>query len=174
MQTERGLVVLDYKTKYRMITIVYIILIAVLVLFSYISYKAANKYLKYPFQNWEKSDLPYITIDVQGHQLNMIADSGGGMSVIRKEALDKISYTPSTRIVEMLALSNEGGLPSEVVTIPITINGKEFETDFLVFYSDDIGGFKRRGISMDGLLGVEFFKKTGGIVDFNTKTVKFP
>lgn len=157
-----------------MLTIVYIILGAVLGLFAYICFNAADKYLKYPFQNWEKSDIPYITIDVQGHQLNMIADSGGSMCIIRKDVLNEIDYKPSTRAVEMRALTNEG-LPSEIVTIPITINGKEFDTDFIVYDLDDIGGFKYKcGVEMHGLLGVEFFKATGGIVDFNNQTVKFP
>lgn len=157
-----------------MLTIVYIILGAVLGLFAYICLNAADKYLKYPFQNWEKSDIPYITIDVQGHQLNMVADSGGSMCIIRKDVLNEIDYKPSTRAVEMRALTNEG-LPSEIVTIPITINEKEFDIDFIVYNSDDIGGFKYKcGVEMHGLLGVEFFKATGGIVDFNNQTVKFP
>lgn len=157
-----------------MITIISFILAVVFALFAYICFKAVNRYLKYPFQNWEKSDIPYITIDVQGHQLNMIADSGGSMCIIRKDVLNEIDYKSSTRAVEMRALTNEG-LPSEIVTIPITINGKEFDTDFIVYDLDDIGGFKYKcGVEMHGLLGVEFFRATGGIVDFNNQTVKFP
>ena len=163
----------DFKIK-NMITIISFILAGIFALFSYICFKAANRYLKYPFQNWEKSDIPYITIDIQGHQLNMIADSGGSMCIIRKDVLNEIDYKPSTRTVEICALTNEG-LPSEVVTVPIIINEKEFDIDFIVYNSDDIGGFKYKcGVEMHGLLGVEFFKATGGIVDFNTKTVKFP
>lgn len=157
-----------------MLTIVYIILGAVLGLFAYICFNAADKYLKYPFQNWEKADLPYIVLDTRGRKLNMIIDSGSAMSIIKRGALKNIDHELTTRIVNVYALSREGAVESEVVSIPIIVNGNEINTDFLVYDGDDIGGFKKHGIAIDGLLGVEFFKATGGIVDFNTKTVKFP
>ena len=73
----------------------------------------------------------------------------------------------------MAALTDES-VNSEVVAIPININGKKIKTDFVVYDSDDIACFRKHGIIMDGLLGVEFFKATKGLIDFKNQAVKFP
>ena len=135
--------------------------------------KYMGKPVYYPFQSWEKSDLPFITLDVQGHQMNMITDSAAAVSIIRKEVLKNITYEPNSRRVDLVSLTADG-LHSEVVSIPITINGKEIKTDFVVYDNDDIACFRKHGIIMDGLLGVEFFKASKGLIDFSKQTVKFP
>lgn len=127
----------------------------------------------YTFQSWEKSDLPFISIDVQGYKLNMITDSAAAVSIIRKDVLKNLNYEESSRSINLAALTEES-VNSEVVAIPIDINGKEIKTDFVVYDSDDIACFKKHGIIMDGLLGVEFFKATKGMIDFQNQTVKFP
>lgn len=139
---------------------------------SFLSRKCIRSTAKYPFQRWEKSDLPFITVNVQGNSLNMIADSAGAVSIIRKEVLNKISYEPNSRKINLAALTDDK-IQSDVVSIPITINGKEIKTDFVVYDSDDIACFKKHGIVMDGLLGVEFFKASNGIIDFKSQAVKF-
>lgn len=145
----------------------------VITILALIARKKVNSTVNYSFQSWEKSDLPFITLDVQGHSLNMITDSAAALSLIRKEVLKDLSYEPSCRNVSLMALTDEG-LPSEVVTIPINVNGKEIKTDFVVYDSDDIACFRKHGIIMDGLLGVEFFKATKGTINFQNQTVKFP
>lgn len=151
----------------------FILIILLLFFLSFIVRKLLKNNPDYPFQSWEKSDLPFITIDVQGHSLNMITDSAAAVSIIRKEALKNLSYEPSSRSVNLAALTDES-VNSEVVVIPITINGKVIKTDFVVYDSDDIACFRKHGIIMDGLFGVEFFKATKGLIDFNNQTVKFP
>ena len=145
----------------------------VFIALSFIAKRSMNSAAKYSFQSWEKSDLPFINIDVQGHSLNMITDSAAAVSIIRKDVLKNLTYEQSSRSVNLAALTDES-VNSEVVAIPITINGKEVKTDFVVYDSDDIACFKRHGIIMDGLLGVEFFKATKGLIDFKNQTVKFP
>jgi hypothetical protein len=145
----------------------------VLVAVSLMTRKQMKSTTKYSFQSWEKSDLPFINIDVQGHSLNMITDSAAAVSIIRKDTLKNLIYEPSSRSVNLAALTDES-VNSEVVAIPININGKEIKTDFVVYDSDDIACFRKHGIIMDGLLGVEFFKATKGMIDFQNQTVKFP
>ena len=147
-------------------------LLFLLLILSFLSRKCIRSTAKYPFQRWEKSDLPFITVNVQGNSLNMIADSAGAVSIIRKEVLNKISYEPNSRKINLAALTDDK-IQSDVVSIPITINGKEIKTDFVVYDSDDIACFKKHGIVMDGLLGVEFFKASNGIIDFKSQAVKF-
>lgn len=145
----------------------------VFIALSFIAKRYMNSTAKYSFQSWEKSDLPFINIDVQGHSLNMITDSAAAVSIIRKDVLKNLTYDRSSRSVNLAALTDES-VNSEVVAIPININGKEVKTDFVVYDSDDIACFKKHGIIMDGLLGVEFFKATKGMIDFQNQTVKFP
>ena len=153
--------------------IILIGIVLLLLLSSYIARKYMSSTVKYSFQSWEKSDLPFITLDVQGHNLNMITDSAAAVSIIRKDVLKNLNYEESSRSVNLAALTDES-VNSEVVAIPININGKEIKTDFVVYDSDDIACFKKHGIIMDGLLGVEFFKATKGLIDFKNQTVKFP
>jgi hypothetical protein len=153
--------------------LIFVGIILLLIALSYIAKQHINSTANYSFQSWEKSDLPFINIDVQGHSLNMITDSAAAVSIIRKEVLKDLTFEPSSRSVNLAALTDES-VNSEVVAIPININGKEIKTDFVVYDSDDIACFKKHGIIMDGLLGVEFFKATKGIIDFKNQTVKFP
>lgn len=148
-------------------------LVLLLIILSFIAKHYVNSTANYSFQSWEKSDLPFINIDVQGHSLNMITDSAAAVSIIRKDSLKDLNYEPSSRSINLAALTEES-VNSEVVAIPININGKEIKTDFVVYDSDDIACFKKHGIIMDGLLGVEFFKATKGLIDFKNQTVKFP
>ena len=148
-------------------------IVCLLCLFVYAVRNRNNIISEYPFQSWEKSDLPFITIDIQGQSLNFITDSAASISVIRKDVLKSLTYDKSSRSVNLAALTNDS-VNSEVVAIPININGKEVKTDFVVYDSDDIACFKRHGIIMDGILGVEFFKATKGLIDFKNQTVKFP
>lgn len=153
--------------------LVFLWLVLVLFLLSYAVRKYLNKSSLYSFQSWEKSDLPFITLNVQGHSLNMITDSAAAVSIIRKDALKDLTYEPSSRHVNLSSITDDG-LDSAVVCIPITINGKEIRTDFVVYDSDDIASFRKHGIIVDGLLGVEFFKATKGLIDFNKQSVIFP
>ena len=153
--------------------LIFIGIVILIVISSLWTKKYLSSTAKYSFQSWEKSDLPFITIDVQGHSLNMITDSAAAVSIIRKDSLKNLNYENSSRSINLAALTDES-VNSEVVTIPINVNGKEIKTDFVVYDSDDIACFKKHGIIMDGLLGVEFFKATKGTIDFQNQTVKFP
>ena len=124
------------------------------------------------FQNFHKTDIPYITIDVQGKPLNMIVDTGCGMSLITKDAVKGLSVEKSPRKVGLSALTSDAIVP-DVVVIPITIDGKQVCEDFAVYDEDDIANFQKLyGITIHGLLGNEFFQITDCVIDYSTHTVK--
>ena len=153
-----------------------LIFLWIALLLTIVVYVLRRKYnnLVFPFQDWEKTDIPYITIDVQGHQLNMITDSAAAVSIIRKDALEMLTTEQSSRRISLSAITNDS-VSSQVVTIPIVIKGKEFKTDFLVYEGNDIADFGNKyGVVIHGLLGVEFFRKTKGMVDFNKQSIVFP
>lgn len=134
-----------------------------------IVWKLSHRVQLYNFTN--KVDVPYITIDIQGHPFNMVVDTGCGVSIITANALSSIKYTDSTRKINLQAVTDET-LPSDMVSVPITINGKELVEDFVVHYAEDFGGFQvSSGITIHGLLGNEFFEKTHCKIDYNKHTV---
>lgn len=105
--------------------------------------------------------------------MNMITDSAASVSIIRKGVLEGLKYEESTRVANITAISDEGNI-FHMVTIPITINGKEIKTDFAVYEGDNIANFDKYGITIDGILGVEFFKVSKGTIDFDKQSVLFP
>ena len=156
-------------------TVVFIVLALVLFLLSFTIDKWYNNdnVSTYKFQKWEKVDLPYITVDVGGHPLNAITDSAASVSLVRRESLAGLPYERNGRQVNLVAVTDDT-INSETVIIPIVVNGKEIKTDFAIYDGDDIGNFKRFGVNIDILLGVEFFKASNGIINFENQTVTFP
>ena len=122
----------------------------------------------FPFQ-YVWPDIPFITIDVQGNALNMIVDSGAAVSIISKDILDSITYEETDREYDLVAMTNES-VPSNAIVIPITVNGKDVYEDFVVHSVEDLAGFKARyGVTIHGILGYNFLKKSGCKVDFENK-----
>lgn len=120
-----------------------------------------------------KSDIPYIVIDIQGHSMNMLVDSGAGISLITESALSVLSYEDSVRSITLQGIVNES-TPPDVVTVPISIKGREIKEDFVKVPVDDFAGFGRKyGISIHGLLGNEFFENTGCVIDYKNHSVSF-
>lgn len=125
------------------------------------------------FQNFHKTDIPYITIEVQGKLLNMIVDTGCGMSIISKDVASQLSVEESPRQVSLSALTPDS-LSPKVVVIPVSIDGREILEDFALYDSDDIANFRALyGITIHGILGNEFFQSTDCNIDYNKHTVTF-
>lgn len=118
-------------------------------------------------------EVPYITIDIQGHPFNMVIDSGAEASMITKEALDIISYEPCTQEIILTAMNGEK-VPMSTVTIPVTVNGKEISENFIVHYSDNFCQFKTRyGLVAHGILGSSFLKRVDSFINFKNHSVTF-
>lgn len=158
-----------------MVNILIFLWISFIILFlSYIARRIVHKSSSYFFCDWDIVDTPYITLDIQGHDFNMIVDSGASVSIIRRDFIGDLHYELSPRVIKMIALTDDG-VNNDVITVPMNINGNEIKNDFLIYDGGDIANFQvKHGITIHGILGVEFFRKTGGIVDFTNKTVKFP
>ena len=136
-----------------------------------IVYKLSNHSQVYSFSLTSKVDIPYITIDIQGQLLNMIIDTGCGVSIISAKALALIKHDDSSRKINLQAVTQEE-LPSDMVTIPFTINGKDISEDFVVYSADDFGNFEANsGITMHGLLGNEFLERTKCRINYLEHTI---
>lgn len=154
---------------------VFLWILFIIVVLAVITRILVHKKYSYLFMDWEKVDMPYITIDIQGNKFNMIVDSGASLSIIRKDAVDMLSsYEYIPRVVNLSAITDDS-VRSNVISVPINIGDKEVKTDFVIYGGDDIAGFGSKcGVTIHGILGVEFFKKTKGKIDFNTQSVIFP
>lgn len=115
----------------------------------------------------KKPDIPYITIDIQGVKLNMIVDTGCGISIISENALSGLEHQPSARLISLSAMTSDS-LESRVVSIPINVNGRTINEDFAIYdKGSDIAGFGAMyGIEMHGILGNEFLEKVKGKIDY--------
>lgn len=157
-----------------MITNIIIILwfLFVVVMVGLMFYRIHNKdKLFFLFQNYSKVEIPYIILDVQGHPLNMIVDSGAAVSVITQEALGIVNYKPCLRSIDISATTAES-LHANMVTIPITVNSRTLDEDFVVHPVEDLANFKAmHNIVAHGILGNEFFEKTGCKIDYKNHSV---
>lgn len=152
-----------------MLTVLSILIVLLFISLVYLNYK--DKSVSYDFESPEKVDLPYISIDIQGHTFNMITDSAASVSIIKKEALDQLVYEVSPRKINLSAITNDS-IAASVVTVPLSIKDRGVEVDFVVYDNTDIADFEcKYGIKLHGILGVEFFKKTKGIINFKEQSV---
>jgi hypothetical protein len=141
------------------------------VFISYIINKKVRNRHYYKFEGSGISDIPYVTIDIQGHKFNMIVDTGCGVSIITKNALDKIKYTPCNKSINLSALTSDC-LKSDVVTIGFNIAGKESTSNFAVYNQDNFACFETMyGITIHGLLGNEFMEHTNCRIDYNNHCI---
>ena len=156
-----------------MITNILIILWLVFIVLAIgvIVWKLSHHAQVYPFTLSSKVDIPYITLNIQGQLLNMIIDTGCGVSIISQKVLAFIEHDSSTRQINLQAVTAEE-LPSAMVTIPFTINGKNLSEDFVVYPADDFGNFEHNsGITMHGLLGNEFLERTNCRINYANHTI---
>jgi hypothetical protein len=154
-----------------MLTFISIVIVAIAAVF--LIYMVHTEYgrVKYNFESLEKVDLPYISIDIQGKKFNMVTDSAASVSIIKKEALKELQFENSPRKINLAAITNDS-ITSSVVSVPITLNNEEIKIDFVVYDGIDIADFEKKyGITLHGILGVEFFKKTKGKLDFGKQIV---
>ena len=146
-------------------------LVAVLI----ILFKTPKK-IEFDFQNFGVADIPYITMDIQGHLLNMIVDTGCGISFINLPALEKynLEYTKTERKASVSALTPDS-VEAGAVTIDFFVDTNKVSEDFFIVNHEDMGNFMRLyGIEMHGLLGSSFFDKYNCKVDYKNNKLIIP
>lgn len=153
------------------LSIILVILFTVFVV--YVVDKRSTHELVFPFQEPERSENPFITINIQGIPLNMIIDSGAACSIILIEAANKLNYDASARKIELTALTTES-IQTSVINIPFTIGGRLIKEDFMVYEEFSIGNFSRMGIPIHGILSHAFLNKVKGKIDYQRRALIIP
>lgn len=157
-------------------TILWAIFLVMLILVVYLNKKEKDKN-KFSFQNFGVVDVPYVTIDIQGKQFNMIVDTACGVSLIRDRYLVEscVHYEMAQRHAQLTALTDES-VDTESVYIGFILNNEYVKETFFVYHEET--GFsdfeEKYGITIHGLLGVEFLDKHNCKVDFKTHKLVFP
>lgn len=147
-----------------LLVVLLVIAVPILLIYS----QRNKKHSSYPFNEFGKVDIPYVTIDVQGHPLNLIVDTGCGISIIHTPVLmDKsILYKVSEKKVDISALTMEKKTLDSVF-IDFVINNRIITQEFFTHSDDDFGNFRQMyGIEIHGLLGSDFLDAYRCKIDF--------
>lgn len=125
----------------------------------------------YDFQIGE-IDIPYVTMDVQGNQFNMIVDTGCGVSLLNKPAIQdcELMYQNCDRVVSLSAITDDK-IESGAITVSFEVGKREVTEDFFLQDVEDFGNFQQMyGITIHGLLGSSFFEKNNCVIDYENHT----
>lgn len=154
--------------------LVLIFFILAIYLLSNITGGVLNTGTHYLFQDFSKTDVPYIHLDIQGQTLNMLVDTGCAVSIIRKDVVDELQHEKSPRKISLESLTPDS-LATEVVSIPFKIGTQEVKEDFAVYDEKDIANFGiLYGVDLHGILGGEFLQKTNCKIDYKKNILIVP
>ena len=147
------------------ILILWVLFLIAVPLLSIINLKSGKLF---KFIDFEKIEIPYVTIDIQGYKLNMVVDTGCSVSLLSVPAIAdyKIDYVESGKSVDLSAITSDK-VTSNAVTITFEVFGKEVTEDFYLQDVEDFGNFqKMHGVVLHGLLGSSFFDANKCKIDF--------
>lgn len=152
-----------------MITIVLILLWVLLMVAVLIAlYRRVYCSNVYEFKDYEKTEIPYVTVDIQGNPMNMVVDTGCAVSLLNIPSISncELLYRKSNNQVTLSAVTSEG-LNAGGILVDFVIGKKKVTEEFFLHDTEDFANFNRmHGIHLHGLLGCSFFEKNNCSVDF--------
>lgn len=122
----------------------------------------------YAFENYGKTDIPYVTIDIQGNLFNMIVDTGCGVSMLNKPSIKdaELLYKKSENKISLSALTPDS-VEAGCIVIDFNIGKKKVSEEFYLTEHEDFASFRSLyNIEMHGLLGSSFFDSNNCRIDF--------
>ena len=123
------------------------------------------------FQNFGIVDVPYVTMDIQGKQFNMIVDTACGASILHTKSLmeSEIEFNMTGESLNFSSLTDEN-VRTKAVVVEFELNGMLTSEIFYLYDSDtNFGDFSERyGITIHGLLGSDFLDSHRCKVDYAT------
>lgn len=136
----------------------------------------ARKCTNFDFQNFGVTDIPYITLNIQGNLMNMIVDTGCGISMLVVPALKEMEllYKKSSKRVALSAITNDK-VNAGAITVDFNIGKKKVTEDFYLQDYEDFGNFQKMyGITVHGLLGTSFFDNNNCRIDYKNHRLIVP
>lgn len=154
-----------------MINIITICSILLVVGIGYYIYSSYNKNImeEIPFKTaLELTDLPIITMYIEDKKINFLLDTGSTNSIIDKSCLKFLKHEKSAKS------NNVSGMEGNVVKannviLTLNYNNSSFSSSFMeVDMSKAFDRLKKEtGVTLNGILGVDFFNKYKYVIDFN-------
>lgn len=142
-----------------------LLVVAVSMLFLYYF---TNRGMTLDLIDFDRIQMPYVTLSIQDNLMNFIIDTACGISVLNKQAIDDIEllYRVSGRKVGLSGITDK-----EVVSVPITVefelNKKHVQEDFFIHDVEDFANFKAwHDVTIHGLLGNSFLDEHNCKIDF--------
>jgi len=117
----------------------------------------------------EKTGLPLILVDIQGHKVCLLLDTGSNKNLLNQKVYEyfKQHVEPSGQ-QEVFGLDGSAQ-KSHCVRLRFVFEGQEYSADFIVV--DTERAFDQiqteSGIQIHGILGNEFFCLNKWIIDFD-------
>lgn len=143
-----------------MISMVLIILLALFLvaMLAGLTYRRL-KTSTYKFKDFEVTEIPYITMDIQGNLFNMVVDTGCAVSLLNVPSLKgcELLYKDINKAIDLSAVTSDK-IEARGINIKFDIGKKEISEDFYLQNHEDFANFnKMHGITIHGLLGSSFF-----------------
>ena len=139
--------------------------------------KLCRKGTSFKFNNYpDVVDVPYITMDIQGNLLNLVVDSGCGVSLFGSDVFKdrEFMYRKTNSSVHLAAITSDN-VKSDLMRIDFNIGKKEVYEDFALCDVNDFGNFERMcGIKVHGILGSSFFDRYKCKIDYSKHRLIIP
>lgn len=132
-----------------------------------------QKISAFEFKDFEDTEIPYITMDIQGNMFNMIVDTGCAVSMLNIPAINKceLLYQKTDKEVSLAALTDDS-LESKAINVKFNIGKKEVSEDFYLQNHEDFANFNKwHNIEIHGLLGSSFFDKNNCKIDYGNHSL---
>jgi hypothetical protein len=158
--------VLQDKRSYNMtiLTIISIIVLAFIILRAILLFKSKHKSYKF-INDIDVTDIPFVTIEIQGVKCNFIVDSGADASIISPNFIDENNIIHKKAQNNYSLISAEGKtFDTPIAKVPLVINHKLTSEIFAL--NDNIENIFSCDVKISGLLGSPFLNKHQCKIDY--------
>jgi Retroviral aspartyl protease. len=129
--------------------------------------KKVKKPLKFPFEETiDKTGLPIVSFEQNGEFFNFLIDSGSDSSTLNSSSLNKLEYVNLEGNNDVYGIDG-----NKIQTYYVGVKLFSHETKFKeIFQVMDIPGldniYESDGIRVHGILGSNFMRRYGFLIDF--------
>lgn len=116
----------------------------------------------------QTNNLPIVTLNINGHYVRLLVDTGSTMNILDKSLKTKLRFTSDPSSIEFEGIG--GNRNAEVVGNTL-VKYKE-DIVFIRFVTLDISNISKT-TGIQGIIGSEFLEENGYMIDFkNNKLIK--
>lgn len=152
----------------KIVIIAFIILCAISIPIIVRKTKNKRDYISF-METFNLTDIPIVTFYAGDKKLNFMVDTGASLSHITEDVSRILTGTESYCGMSLTSINGTDTYKCKVIETAITYNGKEYIVKLHVNHGLD-KSFKdlktSKGVTLHGILGVDFLEKYSYIIDF--------